>query len=70
MRTIFFKWAIPGLFFLYFRLFNTVDSFQCTINFADDWIRTANLVAGHLLITLIRSPRSRTSGIGSDRSTN
>ena len=22
------KWAIPGLFFLYFRLFNTVDSKQ------------------------------------------
>ena len=22
----FFKWAIPGRFFLYFRLFNTVDS--------------------------------------------
>ena len=23
---MFFKWAIPGLFFLYFRLFNTVDN--------------------------------------------
>ena len=43
----FFKWAILGLFFLYFRLFNT----QLTVNnssiykqiFADDWIRTADL---------------------------
>ena len=41
------KWAIPGLFFLYFRLFNT----QLTVNkcsiykliFADDWIQTADL---------------------------
>ena len=38
------KWAIPGLFFLYFRLFNTVDSKQMfNINFADDWIRTVDL---------------------------
>ena len=37
------KWAIPGLIFLYFRLFNTVDSNKCSINFADDWIRTADL---------------------------
>ena len=44
----FFKWAISGLFFLYFRLFNT----QLTVNkysifiiliFADDWIRSAGL---------------------------
>ena len=26
VRTLFFKWAIPGLFFVYFCLFNTVDS--------------------------------------------
>ena len=37
------KWAIPGLIFLYFRLFNTVDRNKCSINFADDWIRTADL---------------------------
>ena len=36
------KWAIPGLFFLYFRLFSTVDSKQMfIINFVDDWIQTA-----------------------------
>ena len=35
---------IPGLFFLYFRLFNTVDSKQMfNINLADDWIRTVDL---------------------------
>ena len=29
MRPGFFKkWAIPGLFFIYFRLFNTVDNKQ------------------------------------------
>ena len=38
------KKAIPGLFFLYFRLFNTVDRKQMfRRNFADDWIRTADL---------------------------
>ena len=26
--TFIFKWVIPGLFFLYFRLFNTVDCKQ------------------------------------------
>ena len=32
-----FKWAIPGPFFLYFRLFNTVDSKQMfNVNFVDD----------------------------------
>ena len=31
-------------FLLYFRLFNTDDSIQmCNINFADDWIQTADL---------------------------
>ena len=40
----FFKWAIPGLFFLYFRLFNTqLTVNKCSINFANDWIRTAGL---------------------------
>ena len=38
------KWDIPGLFFFFFRLFNTVDSKQMfNINFADDWIRSADL---------------------------
>ena len=35
------KWAIPGLFFLYFRLFNkqlTVN--KCSLKVAYDWIRT------------------------------
>ena len=37
-RTLFFKWAIPS-FFLYFGLFNTVDTKQMSnINYADDWI--------------------------------
>ena len=30
--TIIKKWAMPGLFLFYFRLFNTVDS-KCSINF-------------------------------------
>ena len=45
-RDLFFekKWAISGLFFLYFLLFNTVDRKQMfNINFADDWIRIADL---------------------------
>ena len=43
-QKIFFKLAIPGLCFLYFRLFNTVDSKQMfKLNFADDWILTADL---------------------------
>ena len=41
---MFFKLAIPGLFFLYFCLFSTVDSKQMfNINFANDWILTADL---------------------------
>ena len=39
-----FLWAIPVLFFLYFRLFNiqlTVN--RCSINFANDWNRTVDL---------------------------
>ena len=40
------KTAIPGLFFLYFRLCNTFDSIQMfKIKFADDWIWTAVLQA-------------------------
>ena len=36
---VFLKWSIPGLFFIYFHLFNTVDSKQMfNINFADGWI--------------------------------
>ena len=31
VNNIFFKWAIPGLFFLHFRLFNT-DLIQFTVN--------------------------------------
>ena len=27
-NSLFFKWGLPGLFFLYFCLFNTVDSKQ------------------------------------------
>ena len=42
----FFKCAIPGLFFLYFRLSNTVESKQMfIINFADDWIRTSGIAS-------------------------
>ena len=38
------KWAVHGLFFFYFRLFNTqLTVNKCSINFADDWIRTADL---------------------------
>ena len=37
-------WAIPGLFFDLFCLFNTVDSKQMfNKDFADDWIRSADL---------------------------
>ena len=28
LQVFFKKWAIPGLFFIYFRLFNTVDNKQ------------------------------------------
>ena len=36
--------ANPGPIFLYFRIFNTVDSKQMfNINFADTWIRTTGL---------------------------
>ena len=41
----FFNWAIPGLFFLIFFRFNTVDSIKVgNIKFADDWIRTSLLL--------------------------
>ena len=39
----FYKWAIPALFFLYFRLFNIVDSKRSIKFFANDWIRTVDL---------------------------
>ena len=38
LHLVFLKWAIPGLFFFIFRLFNTVDSKMFNINFADEWI--------------------------------
>ena len=42
-QSAFLKRAFPGLLFLYFRLFNTVDS-NCSLQiFANDWIRTADL---------------------------
>ena len=41
--SIFYKWAIPGLFFFYFRLFYAVYSKMFHMNFAGDWIRTADL---------------------------
>ena len=42
----FLEWTIPGPFFLYFRLFSTVDSKQMfNKNFADGWIRTADLLS-------------------------
>ena len=47
------KWAIPGLFFIYFRLFNTVDNKQMFNK-----------------ILPMTGVEPRTSGIGSDRSTN
>ena len=38
------KWAIPGLFLIHFRLFNTIYYIQLIENkIADDWIRTADL---------------------------
>ena len=39
-----FKWAIPALFFLYLRLFNSVEIKQMfNIIFANDWNRTVDL---------------------------
>ena len=44
IKTKYFKWASPGLFFLYFCLFNAVDSKMFNlIVIADDWIRTTIL---------------------------
>ena len=40
---IFLKWAIPGLFFFIFVFSIQLTVNKCSINFADDWIRTANL---------------------------
>ena len=43
-RVILLKWAIPGPFFLHFRLFRTFESkWMFNINFADCWIRTEDL---------------------------
>ena len=53
---LFKKWAIPGLFFLYFRLFNTVDS---------RW----KLNVRYKCLPMIRF-EPQTSGVWSDRSTN
>ena len=40
----YFLCAIPGPYFHYFRLFNTGDSKRrFNVNFADDWIQTADL---------------------------
>ena len=45
-QLIVFYRAILGLFFLYFRLFNTVDSKYSILIFANDWIRTTDLWNG------------------------
>ena len=49
------KWAITGLFFFIFRLFNIVDSQYINVQFN---------------ILLITGFEPWTSGVGSDRSTN
>ena len=40
---LFYKWAIPGLFFFIFILFNTVDSKKSLLKFANDCSRTMEL---------------------------
>ena len=37
------KWAIPGLFFSIFVFSIQLTVNKCSINFADDWIRTVDL---------------------------
>ena len=37
------KWAIPGLFFFIFVVSIQLTVNKCSINFADHWIRTADL---------------------------
>ena len=37
------KWSIPGLFFFIFVSSNQLTENKCSINFADDWIRTTDL---------------------------
>ena len=37
------KWAIPGLFFFIFVFSIQLTVNKCSINFADDWSRTADL---------------------------
>ena len=39
----FFNWAIPGLFFIYFCLFNTVFNSFHSKKIVDDWIQTSDL---------------------------
>ena len=39
----FFKWAIPGLFIFIFVFSIQLTVYNCSINFADDWIWTADL---------------------------
>ena len=41
LHIIFFKWAIPGLFFFIFDI--KYSKQMININFADDWIQTADL---------------------------
>ena len=49
---LFLKWAISGLFFLYFRLFNTVDSKQMFNTFCQ-WL---DLNRGPLLLEVTALP--------------
>ena len=54
---------IPGIFLLYFRLFNTVNV-QYKLIFADDWIRTSGI--GATTIALIILLTQKTLNIGSN----
>ena len=48
----FWKWAISSSLFLYFRLFNSVESKQMfNINYANDWIRTMDLWCQNCCLT-------------------
>ena len=46
LDTTFFKWAIPGLFLFIFVFSIQLTLNKCSINFADDWIRTADSGCG------------------------
>ena len=37
------KWAILGIFFFIFVFSIQLTAYNCSINFADDWIRTTDL---------------------------